>query len=229
MSEESSEELRGDALDENRERAAEVITQIRGRLLLLAVSPPFRFVNTYRDEADDYLRRMTEFVGFDEDEVAAANHAVGPFPGVYEEFLRQMGHARGALFAGSEIEPYRLLLYRHMAEEMMSNCGVERFLDADSVVFMTHQGYSFCYFQSPSASAFDAPVFQYVECEPAPKQIAPGFAEFLDAEVRLMEENDRMTRESGGYFITVSGGFERRLYPALDEGRRPLDCEDELL
>jgi hypothetical protein len=44
-----------------------------------------------------------------------------------------------------------------------------------------------------------------------------------------MEENNRLSRESGGYFITVSGGFERRLYPALDEGRRPLDCEDELL
>jgi hypothetical protein len=223
-----SEELRGEALDESRARAAQVVTRIRARLLLLAVSPPFRFVNTRRDEADDYLRRMTEFVGFDEDEMAAANHAMGPFPLVYEEFLRQMGHARGALFAGSEIEPRRLLLYRHMAEEIMSNCGVGRFLDADSVVFMTHQGYSFCYFQA-AAPAFDAPVFQYVECEDAPKQIAPGFAEFLDAEVGLMEENDRMTRESGGYFITVSGGFERRLYPALDEGRRPLDCDDELL
>lgn len=224
-----SEELRGDASDENRERAAEVITRIRERLVRLADERPFRFVNTYRDEAEDYLRHLTEFEGFDEDEMAAAIHAMGPFPSVYEEFLRRMGHARGALFAGSEIEPRHLFRYRHEAEEIMSNCGVERFLDADSVVFMTHQGYSFCYFQSPSASAFDAPVFQYVECEDAPKQVAPGFAEFLDAEVRLMEENDRMTRESGGYFITVSGGFERRLYPALDEGRRPLDCEDELL
>jgi hypothetical protein len=218
-----------ETLDEDRARAAQVVTRIRARLLLLAVRPPFRFVKTYRGEADDYLRRMTEFVGFDEDEMAAASHAMGPFPSVYGEFLRQMGHARGALFAGSEIEPRRLLLYRHTAEEIIEDCGVERFLDADSVVFMTHQGYSFCYFQSPSASAFDAPVFRYVECEDAPKQVAPGFAEFLDAEVSLMEENDRLARESGGYFITVSGGSERRLYPALDEGRRPLDCDDELL
>lgn len=225
----TGEELGGDAPDGNRARAAGVVTRVRGRLLLLAASPPFRFVNTYRDEADDYLRRMAEFVGFDEDEVAAANRAMGPFPLVYEEFLRQMGHARGALFAGSNVEPRHLFRYRHEAEEMMSNCGVERFLDENSVVFMTHQGYSFCYFQSPSASAFDAPVFRYVACEDAPKQIAPGFAELLDAEVALMEENDRMARASGGYFIAVSGGFERRLYPALEEGRRPLDCDDELL
>ncbi|HEY0173887.1 MAG TPA: hypothetical protein VGB98_22925 [Pyrinomonadaceae bacterium] len=61
-----------ETLDGKRARAAEVVTRIRGRLLLLAARPPFRFVKTYRDEADDYLRRMAEFVGFDEDEVAAA-------------------------------------------------------------------------------------------------------------------------------------------------------------
>ena len=224
-----SEQERDETADENRERAAQVITRIRARLLLLAVDPPFRFVKTDRDEADDYLRRMTEFHGFDEDEITAASRAMGPFPSVYEEFLRQMGHTRGALFEGSEIKPHRLLLYRHMAEEILEKCGAERFLDADSVVFMTHQGYSFCYFQSPSASAFDAPIFQYAECEDAPKQVAPGFAEFLDAEVSLMEENDRLTREIGGYFITVSGGFEQRLYPVLEEGRTPLDYEHDLL
>jgi hypothetical protein len=147
---------------------------------------------------------------------------------VYEEFLRRMGHARGALFAGSDIEPRHLFRYRHEAEEIMRGCGVERFLDADSVVFMLHQGYSFCYFQSP-APEFDAPVFQYTECDPAPKLIARGFAELLDAEVTLMEETSRVSRESGGYLLTVSGGFERRLYPAPGEGPRPLDREDELL
>ena len=126
-------------------------------------------------------------------------------------------------------EPRRLLLYRHMAEEMIGRCGVRRFLDEHSVVFMTHQGYTFCYFRGGDGTDFDAPVFQYTECEDAPRQVAPGFAELLDAEVGLMEENDRLEREAGGYFLTVSGGFERRVYPALEEGRRPLDCEDELL
>ena len=44
-----------------------------------------------------------------------------------------------------------------------------------------------------------------------------------------MEEDNRPSVESGGYFITVAGGSERRLYPAMEEGRRPLDVEDELL
>jgi hypothetical protein len=225
----TGEEPREDDAGGDGERAARVFARIRERLVRLAAERPFRFTETRRVEAEAYLRRMNDFAGFDEDEVAAANHSMGPFPRVYEEFLRQMGHARGALFAGSDVEPRDLFRHRHVAEEIMSGCGVERFLDEDSVVFMTHQGYSFCYFQAPSASAFDAPVFQYVECEDAPRQVADGFAELLDAEVTLMEENDRATRESGGYLVTVAGGLERRLYPALDEGRRPLDSDDDLL
>jgi hypothetical protein len=94
---------------------------------------------------------------------------------------------------------------------------------------MLHQGYTFSYFQASHGPDFDAPVFQYTECDPAPKQVSPGFAEMLDAQLRLMEENNRREHETGGYFLTVAGGFTRRSYPALNDGVRPLDSEDELI
>jgi hypothetical protein len=226
----TAEDSRGGAPDGERRRAEHVITRIRARLLLLARLRPFRFVATPSDEADAYLRRQAEFVGFDEEEMEAVRRSMGPFPLVYEEFLRQMGHARGVLFEGSEVEPRRLFRYRAEADEILRGCGVDdSFLGDDPVVFMTHQGYTFCYFQAPADAGFDAPIFQYTACDPEPRRIADGFAELLDAEVKLMEENNRAAREMGGYFITVAGGFERRVYPAMDGGRRPLDEEDEFI
>jgi hypothetical protein len=44
-----------------------------------------------------------------------------------------------------------------------------------------------------------------------------------------MEENNRAEREMGGYLMTVMGDYTRRVYPALGDGVRPLDMEDELI
>ncbi len=44
-----------------------------------------------------------------------------------------------------------------------------------------------------------------------------------------MEETNRLERESGGYFITVSGGYTRRLYPAEGDGPPPLETDDDLI
>jgi hypothetical protein len=220
---------RGSVFDEDEKRAGLLINGIRERLIRLAERRAFRFVNTFRGEAAEYLRSLTEFEGFDEDEIDGANCTRGHFTNVYTAFLRQMGHARGRLFRGSDAEPSRLRDYREAAEELLESCGVESFLDENSVVFTFHQGYTFSYFQAGQRPDYDSPVFQYVECDAGPKKIADGFAEMLDAEVRLMEEVNRMERESGGYFLTVAGGFERRVYPALDDGVRPLDAEDELI
>lgn len=44
-----------------------------------------------------------------------------------------------------------------------------------------------------------------------------------------MEENNRAEREAGGYFITVIGGFVRRVYPALGEGKPPVEMEDQFI
>ncbi|HEX7956989.1 MAG TPA: hypothetical protein VF508_08610, partial [Pyrinomonadaceae bacterium] len=173
---------------------------------------------------------LTEFAGFDDAALHwAAQGISGNLPHVFRAYLGQMGHARGALFEGSAADADELLAYRPAAEKIMRRCGVESFLNDDSLVFMLHQGYTFCYFQTEHEIIYDSPVFQYTECDPAPRRIAPGFAELLDAELALMEETNRLERASGGYFITVEHGFSRRTYPALSDGPRPLDTPDDLI
>ena len=51
---------------EKEARAAQVVTRIRERLIRLVEERPFRFVDTYSEDAEDYLGRLTEFEGFDE-------------------------------------------------------------------------------------------------------------------------------------------------------------------
>ena len=216
--------------NEGRERAEQFVAGIRERLVRLAELRPFRFVATRRAEAEAYLRRLTEFEGFDDGGIYWAARAIrGNLTHVYTAFLRQMGHARGALFEGSAADADELLDYKPAAEEILRRCGVPSFLDEHSLVFMLHQGYTFCYFQTDYKILYDAPVFQYTECDPAPRPIAPGFAELLDAELTLMEETNRTEREQGGYLLTVEHGFARRTYPALSDAPRPLDTEDDLI
>ena len=220
---------RSRARGEEMDRAEEIILSARERLSALAERRAFRFVNTRREEAEEYLRHLTEFEGYEYTEIPFLKCAAGLFPLVFRFYLRHLGRARGELFAGRDADPDSMPEYREAADRFLAARGVKNFLDDLSVVFMFHQGYSFLYFQSGHDIAFDAPVFQYVEGEPAPKQIAAGFAELLDAELRLMEENNRLERQTGGYLITVSGGYTRRLYPAQGDGPSPLESEDELI
>jgi hypothetical protein len=82
------------------------------------------------------------------------------------------------------------------------------------------------YLRELGRERFDAPVYQYAEGEAAPKKVSEGFAGLLDSELKLMEENNRLQRESGGYFVSLAGGFRRTIYPARDEGPSPLETED---
>ena len=220
---------RSRAYYEEEARAEEIILSARARLAALAERRSFRFVNTRREEAEDYLRHLTEFEGYDETELSMLRCTPGLFPHVFSVYLKHLGRARGELFAGSDADPESMPEYRAAADELLKSRGVQSFLDDFSVVFMFHQGYSFLYFQSEHGVPFDAPVFQYVEGEDAPKQIAHGFADFLDAELRLMEENNRLERQSGGYLLTVSGGYTRRLYPAQGDGPAPIEMDDDLV
>jgi hypothetical protein len=135
---------------------------------------------------------------------------------------------RAGLFRRSDAEPLYMHEYKQQALELLKRRGVKgQVLGRDHVVFMFHQGYSFLYFEGGDPARFDSPVYQYVEGEPAPKKIAEGFAELLDSELKLMEENNRRQRETGGYFIALlGGGFTRTLYPAQGEGPSPLDAGD---
>ena len=56
---------------------------------------------------------------------------------------------------------------------------------------------------------------QWIEKEPAPRAVASTFAEMVDAELTLMEDNNRGFREGGGYYLTLyPNGEARSHYPA---------------
>ena len=213
----------------DRERAGAVITDIERRIKRLAENRAFRFVGTGRAEAEAYLFDLSTFVGWPEADVDELETELGvKFPAVFRAYVENTAGGRGELFAGSDAAPYQMADYRQRAAELLDEAGTSDFLDDKTAVFLFHQGYSFLYFKADGG--YDAPVFQFVEGEAAPKQIAPGFAEFLDAQVRGLEELNRMERESGGYLLTAyPGGYTRRVYPALGEGVSPLDLEDELI
>ena len=71
---------------------------------------------------------------------------------------------------------------------------------------------------------FDGPVMQWTENESEPEQVAAGFADMVDAELRLLETNNRAFRENGGYYKTLhADGGGSMVFPALNSGERPLD------
>jgi hypothetical protein len=75
-----------------------------------------------------------------------------------------------------------------------------------------------------AAGGFDGPPMQYTETEREAQQVAPTFAEMVDAELQLMESNSKGFREQGGYYLTLHpGGGTTRAHPALSSGERPLD------
>jgi hypothetical protein len=196
-----------------------VIEDVKRRLLALADNPPFRFKQTSRTAAQWYMRRMTTFEGCPEAEIAAVEASLGvQFTEVFRAYLRHMGKARGHLFCGSDIaQPSRFEEFRQFGQELMHETSQSLELPVDAVVFLTHQGYQFTFVQP--RGGFDCSVLIYTEI--APKQIAESFASFLDAELRLMEENHRKSHETGGHYITVRGdGGTSFLFPALASGDR---------
>lgn len=221
----------GNIPEEERERARanKIINDIADRLWRLREERPFRFVETTREDAWAYLARRGGCMGMLGRDINALKKLNTKFPRVFVAYLKRMGRERAELFIGSDAEPYYMHEYKQQALEMLKAGGVKQFLGRHSVVFLFHQGYSFLYFEGGKASQFDSPVYQYIEGESEPKRIAAGFAELLDAEVSRMEENNRAERAAGGYFITVKGGFVRRVYPAMEKGMLPLEMEDQFI
>jgi hypothetical protein len=134
-----------------------------------------------------------------------------------------MGKSPGDLFRGSEragIGDFEQ--FRTDALELMAETDSGLSLPHDAVVFLFHQGYTFVYLRA--VGRFDGPILQYVETERESRQAAATFADMVDAELRLMESNDRNFREQGGYYLTLHpDGGTSQLHPALSSGERPLD------
>ena len=216
--------------ERDRQRANKIIRDVIDRLRRLAENRPFRFRDTSRWEATAYLADMQRCVGLLGGYINTLEKMNARFPRVFRAYLREMGRERAGLFEGSDADPFRMREYKQLALDLLKRDGVkEQILGRNHVVFMFHQGYAFLYFEGGDRERFDSPVYQYTEGQAAPKKVAEGFAELLDAELKLMEENARLQRESGGYFISLAGGFRRTIYPARGEGPSPLETEDQFV
>ena len=197
-------------------------TNVERRIVELADRRTFRFRATRREHADAYLAAMRRCAGKTEGEIVALEQSVGvPFPTAYRAFVRTLGEARGHLFRGSDIEPAELASYRHDAIELI---GDGEPLPADALVFMFHQGYTFCWLEPGD----DPPVHQFIEGE-GHRRCADRFTSFIDAELALMAEVNAMSHKQGGTYLTVTATVVREVHPALADGLRPIDHDDELI
>ena len=203
--------------------ARAIVDAIRGRLIALVDDPPFRFKNTSRPDAEACLRRMKTFEGCTESEVAHAEKQLGVrFPAVFRAYLLLMGKARGQLLCGSAVARADTFAeFRSEADQLLRESSVNDPLPSNAVVFVVHQGYTFLYFLADPE--FDTPIYQYIEGNPEAKQIWPGFANLLDADLNQAERVTRQIREQGGYYLTINGDDVTQTYPALNKGDRPLD------
>jgi hypothetical protein len=210
--------------------AANFIESIRQRLLAMAADPPYRFRDTRREDAALFQRARQTFEGYAAAEIDAAEARLAvQFPAVFRAYLLAMGKARGDLFKRSSVASLEELpKFRDRGGRFLAKYSAGPLPDK-TVVLLTHQGYSLLYLLAEGG--FDGPVFQYVETEPAPEQLARGFAELLDTEVRKMEESHRLAHEQGGYWIKLGPGARGGSwdFPALNSCERPLDHPDNFL
>lgn len=203
---------------------ASIIADWKQRLVAMAENPPYVFRKTPRHLIDEHYRRVTTFVGFSESEVAAAEARLAVhFPAVFRTYLLEMAKSPGDLFRGSRLASVENFeQFRIDALDLLSETDPTLSLPPEAVVFLSHQGYTFVYLVA--AGGFDSPPMQWTETEREPRQVAASFAEMVDAELRLMESNNKKSREQGDYYLTLHpGGGATASHPALASGERPLE------
>jgi hypothetical protein len=204
--------------------AASIIAGWKQRLTVLADSPEYVYRDTPQNLIEQDYRRLTTFVGYPEVEVAAAEARLGiRFPVVFRQYVLDMARSPGDLFRGSDLAGLvQFEQFRAEALALLAETDPALTLPPEAVVFLFHQGYTFAYLLA--VGGFDGPPMQWTETEREPRQVAPTFADMVDAELRLMESNNRASRERGGYYKTLNpGGGESMEFPALSSGERPLD------
>lgn len=207
--------------------AEAILTRVQDCLVRLAADRPFRFQDTTRADAQEYLGRLQHVEGYDELEIARAEQrAGGPFPGLYRAFLKRMGKQSAAVFAGSVLRDLDDWQEDedHLAE-ILQETGM--ILPADTYVIMTHQGY--CLYFTALTEAEDAPVWYYNEGWSEPQLVAPSFEAFLNDELVALEKNHADAHEQGGTYLTIGEGYVSSSAPALSSGERPLDHPDVYL
>jgi hypothetical protein len=198
--------------------ARSIIAGWKRRLTTLADNPPYVFRDTPHYLIEKHYQRLTIFVGYTEDEVVKAEARLRVrFPSVFREYLRTMAKSPGDLFRGSDLAG--LSEFEQFRSHALKVLAPEFSLPPEAVVFLSHQGYIYLWLLA--IGGFDGPVLQ-VKREP--QQVAATFAEMVDAELQLMQSNNRRFREHGGYYLTLHPeGGTTESFPALASGERPLD------
>ena len=98
-------------------------------------------------------------------------------PPCYKDFLLAMGRSAGEFMVGTDYSIDKLPKFRTWAEHCMASNKVTFRLPQAAVVFASHQGYSFLYFDADGG--LDPPVLMYTEAQPGLTQIATSFSEWL--------------------------------------------------
>jgi hypothetical protein len=179
--------------------ATQIIAGAKQRLLVMAENRPYVFIDTPQNLIDRHKERQTTFVGFREPDIAATEQRLGvQFLAVFRTYLLEPGKSRGELFCGSDMAGNQgFYQFRVDALARMAETDASLSLPADAVVFWFHQGYTFLFLHANGG--FDGPIFQYVETEPAPQQCYGAFAELLDSELSLAEQNHASFHARGRY------------------------------
>lgn len=203
-----------------------IMQAVKTRLVALARNRPFRFINTWRDDAERFLAGRETFAGLDEIEILALETECGlPFPAMYRGYLRHFGRARGLLFHGTDTDPAKAATYRKWAVELLAENKAAFTLNASDYVFQFHQGYSFLYFEVSQEP--DSPIYQFREGDPEPQLLAISFARLLEMELERLEQENKAQLAAGGYHLRLVGGRQEIMFPPAQSDVRPIDQADQ--
>ena len=201
-------------------QATRVIEEWKRRLVAMADDPPYVFKDTPEHLMERHHLRLTGFEGYSEAEVASAESELGmEFPELFRSFLLQMGKASGEMFCGSDLAGLsKLGEFRDEAARLMAAADPALALPGEAVVFLFHQGYAFNFFTGGSRP--DTPVSVWCEGDAEPAEVAPSFEEFVENQLRVMEEGHEHLIETGGYYLTLYPEGGRRA-PGPQQRRPP--------
>lgn len=121
---------------------------------------------------------------------------VSKFPGLYRDFMLEMGRGAGTLFQGSAFY-YGAMMYFNFKEEaldllkeVVTNFQIAEFqIPEKAFVFLYHQGYEFLYFDT-IADEYDSVVYIYVEGELESRELGRLSTLFL-REIELLKSLKR--------------------------------------
>jgi hypothetical protein len=123
-------------------------------------------------------------------------------PPAYSQFLSEIGHRAGDFLAGIDYSYPNLLEFRSWMQELIDQCAISFSLAPTGYVFLSSQGYAFCFFYCNDNP--DPPVYCLQEGEKQPQKIFDSFSDWLLAAVedqvaiRNARQNLRKLRESRG-------------------------------